>query len=264
MGVPDPGALTRNACGDPIAEGGATTEEILGTGSRPAIVLVHGAFADGSSWNEVIAILQRDGYVVTAVQNQMASLADDIANTRRVIDAQTGPVVAVGHSYGGSVITGAAAGSANVRALVYVAAYGPDTGESVGSLNDQFAPPAISSALVPDAAGFLYIDRAKFHDVFCADLPAAQAAIMAATQRPPAAAVFGESIETPAWKTIPSWYLVSSDDQATNPEAQRFMAARMGARTTEVSASHVAFISHPAEVAELIEQAARSDVGATV
>ena len=224
--------------------------------AKPTIVLVHGAFADGSSWAKVIPILESDGYTVIAVQNPLTSLADDVATTRRVIDAQKGPVVAVGHSYGGAVITAAAAGSSNVKALVYVAAFAPEADEVLSAPGEKFAPPALSSALVPDAAGFLYIDRAKFHDAFCKDVPAADARVMAATQKPVNGSVFAASVPGGAWKTIPSWYIVSAEDQAINPELERFYAKRIGATTTEIRSSHVPFLSHPKEVAKVIEAAA--------
>src|ERR1700730_1359918 len=141
-----------------------------GASTKPSILLVHGAFADGSSWSKVIPILERDGYDVTAVPIPLTALADDIATTRRVIDAQKGPVVVVGHSYGGIVITGAAAGNSNVKSLVYVAAFSPDADEPITATASKFAAPPANAAFVPDAAGFLYIDRTKFHDVFCNDL----------------------------------------------------------------------------------------------
>jgi pimeloyl-ACP methyl ester carboxylesterase len=230
----------------------------LGPGdtSKPTIVLVHGAFADGSSWAKVIPILDGDGYTVIAVQNPLTSLADDIATTKRVIDAQKGPVVVVGHSYGGAVITAAAAGSPHVKALVYVAAFAPEVDEVLAAPGQKFAPPALSSALVPDAAGFLYVDRAKGHDVFAKDVPAADARVIAATQKPVAGSVFTASVPGGAWKTIPSWYIVASEDQAINPELERFYAKRMGATTTEIKSSHVPFLSHPKEVAKVIEAAA--------
>jgi pimeloyl-ACP methyl ester carboxylesterase len=224
---------------------------------RPVIVLVHGAFADATGWQHVIPLLEKDGYTVFAVQNSLASLADDIATTRRVIEAQKGAVVMVGHSYGGAVITGAAAGEPNVKALVYLAAFAPDANEPVGAFLDKY-PVELGTALKPDKAGFLYIDRDKFHDVFCADVPAGEARVMAATQKPLAGSAFAGSVPSPAWKTIPSWYLVSQEDHAINPDLERFYAKRMGAHTSEVKASHVAFISHPKVVAELIEQAANA------
>jgi pimeloyl-ACP methyl ester carboxylesterase len=224
--------------------------------AKPTIVLVHGAFADGSSWAKVIPILEGDGYTVIAVQNPLTSLADDVATTKRVIEAQQGPVVAVGHSYGGAVITAATAGSSKVKALVYVAAFAPDAEEVLDAPGKQFALPALSSALVPDAAGFLYIDRAKFHDAFCKDVPAADARVMAATQKPVNGSVFTASVPGGAWKTIRSWYIVASEDQAINPELERFYAKRIGATTTEIRSSHVPFLSHPREVAQVIEAAA--------
>jgi pimeloyl-ACP methyl ester carboxylesterase len=221
-------------------------------------VLVHGAFADGSGWSHVIPLLERDGYSVTAVQNPMTSLADDAATTKRVIEAQKGPVVLVGHSYGGAVITVAAAGSTNVKALVYIAAFAPETGDSLGSLLKSMSPSDIGPALAPDAGGFLYIDRAKFHDVFAKDVSPVEARIMAATQKP----IFGPIFETPvpaaAWKAIPSWYLVATEDRAINPDLQRFMAKRIGATTSEAKASHVPFISHPKKVTKIIEAAANA------
>jgi len=237
--------------GAPVAVGSADT-------SKPTIVLVHGAFADGSSWTKVIPILQADGYTVIAVQNPLTSLADDVATTKRVIDAQKGPVVVVGHSYGGAVITAAAAGSAHVKALVYVAAFAPEAYEILTAPAANFAPPALGSALVPDAAGFLYVDRAKFHDVICRDVPAVDAQVIAATQKPVSGSVFTASVPGAAWKTIPSWYIVSSEDQAINPELERFYAKRIGATTTEIKSSHVAFLSHTREVVKVIEAAATS------
>jgi pimeloyl-ACP methyl ester carboxylesterase len=227
--------------------------------ARPTIVLVHGAFADATGWQRVIPILERDGYTVIAVQNPLASLAGDVQTTKRVIDAQAGPVVAVGHSYGGAVITGAAAGNPNVKALVYIAAFAPDAGEPVGAYNEKY-PSELGAALRPDAAGFVTIDRAQFRELFARDVPAAEARVMAATQKPIIGNAFGESVEQAAWKTIPSWYLVAQEDRAINPELERFYAQRMGAKTTEIKASHVPFVSHPREVARLIEQAASAAV----
>jgi pimeloyl-ACP methyl ester carboxylesterase len=227
-----------------------------GDGSKPTIVLVHGAFADGSSWSKVIPILDSDGYAVIAVQNPLTSLADDIATTKRVIDAQKGPVVVVGHSYGGAVITAAAAGSANVKALVYVAAFAPEVDEVLAAPGAKFAPPLLSTALVPDAAGFLYVDRAKFRDAVCKDVPEVDARVIAATQKPVAGSVFTASVPGGAWKRIPSWYIVATDDQAINPELERFYAKRIGATTTEIKSSHVPFLSHPRDVAKVIEAAA--------
>ena len=225
-------------------------------GSRPTVVLVHGAFADASGWHKVIPLLEARGLGVLAVQTPLTSLDDDVATARRAIEGQPAPVVLVGHSYGGAVITAAAAGSARVKALVYVAAFAPEAGESLGSLLESKAASDIGPSLVPDAGGFLTIDRARFHDVFCKDIPAADARVMAATQKPISGPIFTTPCPSTAWKTIPSWYLVATEDRAINPELQRFMAKRIGAKTTEVKASHVPFLSRPDEVAVLIEQAA--------
>jgi pimeloyl-ACP methyl ester carboxylesterase len=235
-----------------------SSPDASGSATKPSIVLVHGAFADGSAWSRVIPLLEKDGYVVIAVQDNMTSLNDDIVTTRRVLAAQKGPIVLVGHSYGGAVITGAAANNDQVKALVYIAAFAPDAGEAVGAVQSHAAPSALGPALVPDSAGFLYIDRAKFHEVFAKDVSAAEARIMAATQRPIAAVCFEQTVPSAAWKSIPSWYLVASDDQAINPDLERFMAKRIGATTIEVKSSHVPFLSHPKVVADLIEKAARN------
>ena len=223
----------------------------------PTIVLVHGAFADGTGWQKVIPLLERDGYPVIAVQNPLTSLADDVATTKRVIDAESkkGPVVVVGHSFGGAVITAAAADNPQVKALVYVNAFAPELGEPLGALAAMFPSP-LGEALVPDAAGFLYIDRARFQDVFCQDVSRTEARVMAATQKPVNSAVFGQALDKVAWKTVPSWYLVGRQDRAITPDLQRFMAKRMGAHTVEIRSSHVPFISHPQTVVRLIEEAA--------
>ena len=226
--------------------------------TKTSIVLVHGAFADGSSWNKVIPLLEAEGFTVTAVQNPLKSLSEDVATTKRVLDAQKGDVVLVGHSYGGAVITEAAAGNSKVKALVYVAAFAPEAGETLGALGDRFPAAPLGTAVVPDSAGFLYIDRTKVADVFANDLPKEEAALLAATQKPLAAAIFGEPVKAAAWKSIPSWYVVSTQDNAINPDLERFMAKRMNAKTKELKASHVSFISNPIEIAKVIESAAAS------
>ena len=223
--------------------------------AKPTIVLVHGAFADALGWQRLIPILLRDGYDVTAVEIPLESLDGDIATTKRALDAQAGPIVLVGHSYGGAVITGAAAGNSKVKALVYLAAFAPDNGEAVGALGDKY-PVDLNKALRPDSAGFLTVDRAQFQKDFAADVDAADVAVAAATQKPLSSSVFTASVPVAAWKTIPSWYVVSKQDHAINPDLERFYAKRMNAHTTEVDASHVAFISHPAEIAKVIEEAA--------
>lgn len=225
--------------------------------AKPAIVLVHGAFADGSCWSKVIPLLQKDGYSVTAVQNPLTSLSDDVATTRRAIEAQKGTVVLVGHSYGGAVISGAAVDSPNVKALVYVAAFAPEVDEPAANLLEKYPAP-LGTALAPDSAGFLSIDRTKFRSVFCADVPETEASIMAATQKPLAGSTFTATLKSVAWKTIPSWYLVSQEDRAINPDLERFYAKRIKARTSEVKSSHVPFLSHPKVVTDLIEKAAEA------
>lgn len=224
---------------------------------KTSVVLVHGAFADGSGWGEVIPLLEKAGYDVTAVQNPLTTYADDVAATRRVIDAQQNSVVLVGHSYGGAVITKAAVGAKNVRALVYVAAFGPDAGENLQLLLQQY-PSKIGAALVPDAAGFLYIDRAQFKDAFAADVSERDLSILAAAQKPINSVTFGQVYEAPAWKEIPSWYLLATEDQAINPALQRMFADRMGATIHEVRSSHVPFVSQPAAVVKIIGEAADS------
>lgn len=240
---------------------GTTGAAFSQTGSamvKPSIVLVHGAFADGTGWQHVIPLLERHRYTVTAVQNPLTSVADDIATTRRAIDAQPGSVVVVGHSYGGLVITGAASGSPKVKALVYVSAFAPDSAEPIGPLLEKYPAPS-SAALRPDAAGFFYIDRAMFHDIFAKDVGAQEAEVMAVAQKPLAGASFAAVLPVaPAWKTIPSWFIVAQNDRVISPDLERFFAHRMGATTTELASSHVPFVSQPAAVVKVIEQAAKS------
>lgn len=221
---------------------------------KTTVILVHGAFADGSGWGNVIPLLEQAGCDVIAVQNPLTSYADDVATTRRVIDAQSGPVVLVGHSYGGAVITKAALGASNVKALVYVAAFAPDANENLQALLEKY-PSKIGSALVPDAAGFLYIDRSKFKEVFAADVSERDLSVLSAAQKPINSQTFGQAYEAPAWKEIPNWYLVASNDQAINPELQRMFAQRMNATTREVNSSHVPFVSNPTAVVSIITEA---------
>ncbi|MGC4075155.1 MAG: alpha/beta hydrolase [Nibricoccus sp.] len=232
--------------------------QALAAESKPTVVLVHGAFADGSGWSKVILRLEKAGYNTLAVQNPLTGLQEDIAATKRAIEAIKGPIVLVGHSYGGAVITGAAAGNPNVKSLVYVAAFAPDAGERIGELLGKFGPAPLGSALVPDSAGFLSIDRTKFQEVFAADVAKDEVLVLAAAQKPVAGAAFGAQTDTPAWKTIPSWYLVSTEDKAILPELQRFMAGRLSAKSiVEVKASHASYISQPDEVVKLIVAAAQ-------
>lgn len=233
---------------------------------RPTIVLVHGAFADASGFGATIAALRRDGYSVVAPPNPLRGLAQDAANLRAFLTTVDGPVVLVGHSYGGAVITQAAQGNPNVVALVYLAAYALDEGESAGEANalgggtTQLLAHLVlrpyAGAPAGDAEG--YIDPAWFRRIFAADVARPEADVMAATQRPAALSALGaELVGLPAWATIPSWYLVAGEDQAIPPEAERVMARRMGAVTVEVRSSHAVMVSHPAAVTRLVEAAAR-------
>ncbi len=217
------------------------------------IVLVHGYFADGSGWQAVAKILTRDGYKVSVVQEPETSFDEDVKATTRVIDAQDGPSILVGHSYGGAVVT-EAGNDDKVAGLVYVAAFQPDTGESPLDLTKKM-PPA-TKAIKATADGHLYFDEAMFHADFAADVPAAEAKFMAISQVTPAAQSFGVPITHAAWRTKPSWAVVATADRAIHPDLERFMTKRAGSTTIEVNSSHVAYISHPAQVAKLIEQAA--------
>ena len=217
------------------------------------IVLVHGAFADGSGWKPVAEILRKDGYTVSIVQEPETSLADDVAATNRILDRQSGPAVLVGHSYGGAVITEAGA-NAHVAALVYVAAFAPDEGEKLGPLLGSIAPAA--NSIAPTADGYLLVDQAKFPADFAADLPAAEAQFMAVSQVPLNASVLGAPITAPAWKTKPSYGIVATQDRMINPDLERSMYKRSGAKVTEIEGSHAIFLSQPRAVANVIEQAA--------
>src|SRR5580658_7095914 len=206
--------------------------------SNVNVVLVHGAWADGSSWSKVIPLLQAQGFSVSAAQIPLTSLADDIAVTQRLLSLQKGPTVLVGHSYGGAVITGAAGASSDVKALVYIAAFGLDEGESLAGLSKQGPAPTGAAQVTPDDNGFLWINTSGFHQAFAADVDATEASVMAAVQKPLSVASFASEEGAPAWKKLPSWYLVSTNDQMIPPPAQEFMAKRMGATTRSVAASH--------------------------
>src|SRR5258708_3205248 len=223
------------------------------------IVIVHGAFADGSGWQGVFKILTAKGYNVTIVQNPLTGLEDDVAAVNRALDKQAGPVILVGHSWGGAVITETGA-SSKVVGLVYVAALQPDAGQS--PIQSMSAPPLPENGILPpDSAGFVYFDKAKFHAGFAADLPADQAAFMYASQIPIAAKAFGTPLTHAAWRTKPSWGIVPTLDKAIDPAFERSIYKRSGTKVTEVpGASHVVFISHPKEVAAVIEAAARGSI----
>lgn len=253
------GAASLGGAGAVHADDGEGGDGERRGGSTPRLVLVHGAWADGTGWQEIIPLLEAEGFPVIATQNPLSSIADDVAKTKLVIDAesQLGPVIVVGHSYGGVTMSGAAAGNPNVKALVYLAAFAPDANEVAAAFLGQY-PSLLGTALVPDAAGYLYVDRSKFREVFAADVSRTKARVMAATQKPINGHIFGESLAAAAWRDIPSWYLVSQRDNTINPDLQRFYAQRMGATTSEIDASHVAFISRPDEVVRFIKRAARA------
>jgi pimeloyl-ACP methyl ester carboxylesterase len=219
------------------------------------VVLVHGGFVDGSGWQSVYNLLKEDGYNVSIVQNPTLSLEGDAEATRRIIDAQDGPVVLVGHSYGGAVIT-EAGNHDNVAALVYIAGFAPDNGESVNTLIADPPPGAPVPPILPPKDGFLFLDREKFHASFAGDLPAEEAAFMADSQVPWGVDALGGQITQAAWRTKPSWYLVTTEDRMIPPPAQRTMSERAGSTVVEADGSHAIYVSQPAAVVALIEQAA--------
>jgi pimeloyl-ACP methyl ester carboxylesterase len=220
------------------------------------VVLVHGGFVDGSGWEGVYQLLKKDGYTVSVVQNPTLSLADDVAATKHILAAQDGPVILVGHSYGGAVIT-EAGNDTKVAALVYIAAFAPDTGESVATLIKDPPPGAPVPPILPPVDGFLFLDKAPFHASFAADVDAAKAAFMADSQVPWGVGALNGTISAPAWKAKPSWYLVTTEDQMIPPPAQRFMSQRAGSTVVEAKGSHAIYVSQPGAVATLIGEAAR-------
>jgi pimeloyl-ACP methyl ester carboxylesterase len=228
-----------------------------GTASAESIknvVLVHGAFADGSGWRAVADILERDGYSVSIVQEPETSLADDVAATKRIIESVNAPLILVGHSYGGAVIT-EAGNAPQVRGLVYIAAFQPDNGETLGGLLKQ-TPPAANSA-VPAGEGYVIVNPKTFHDDFAADVPAKEANFMAISQVPISTSAFGTPITNAAWHNKPSWYAVATEDRMINPDLERRMAERASSTVIEVKGSHSIYLSQPQAVAKLIEQAAK-------
>lgn len=243
------------------AAGTASAQTASGSG-KPTIVLVHGAFADASSWNGVITRLEKDGYRVIAAANPLRGVASDAASVASIVRSEKGPIVLVGHSYGGPVITAAANGAPNVTALVYVAAFMPEAGESAVTLSGKFPGSTLGEALSPvplqNGEQDLYIQPAKFHAQFAADVPAAQARLMAATQRPITDAALAEPSGEAAWKRLPSYVIYGTDDRNIPAAVQSFMATRAHAKKTVVlnGASHALMVSHPDKVADLIEDAA--------
>lgn len=235
----------------------ATSAQAAPAGPIKNVVLVHGAFVDGSGWQGVHDLLVKDGYKVTIVQNPTASLAEDVAVTKRAIAAADGPVVLVGHSYGGAIISEAGT-DPKVKSLVYVAAFALDAGESVGSLLATPVPGYPAPPLLPPKDGFVFVDPAKFPTAFAADAPKATAAFMADAQAGFGLEAIGGKVTTPAWKAKPSFYVVAAEDQMIPPPAQRQMAKRAGATTVETHGSHAFFVSKPQVVADLIEKAAQA------
>ncbi|HKX08747.1 MAG TPA: alpha/beta hydrolase [Stellaceae bacterium] len=239
-----------------IGLSGAVAEAAPAKTGATNIVLVHGALVDGSSWRGVYEILRKDGYRVSIVQEPLTSLDDDVAATKRVLDLQDGPVVLVGHSYGGTIITVAGA-DPKVKALVYVAALQPDAGESTGELASRMPPASPNNDIKSTTDGYLYLDRSKFADYF-PDLPKAQAAFMAASQVPVAGAAFGAKVTVAAWHDKPSYAILATHDRQLSPDLAHWMYKRSGAAVTEIKASHLVYVSQPRAVAKMIEQAARA------
>jgi pimeloyl-ACP methyl ester carboxylesterase len=220
------------------------------------VVLVHGGFVDGSGWEAVYGILRKDGFTVGVVQNPTTSLADDVAATRRVVAAQDGPVILVGHSYGGAVIT-EAGNDPKVVGLVYIAAFAPDRGESVSSLIKDPPPGAPVPPILPPQNGYLLLDKGKFAASFAADVDPELAAFMADAQVPWGLEALSGTISEPAWRSKPSWYLVATDDRMIPPAAQRFMSTRAGSTVVEVAGSHAIYVSQPGAVAQLVVEASK-------
>jgi pimeloyl-ACP methyl ester carboxylesterase len=228
----------------------------MASASAVSVVLVHGGFVDGGGWERLYKLLRNDGYPVSVVQNPTVSLAGDVAATKLVLAAQARPVILVGHSYGGVVITEAGT-DPKVAALVYIAAFAPDRGESVASLIKDPPPGAPVPPILPPQNGYLFLDKAKFHAAFAADVDADRAAFLADAQVPWGVEALGGTVSAPAWKTKPSWYLVASEDRMIPPAAQRLMAQRAGSTVVEARGSHAIYESQPSAVAALIAAAAK-------
>ena len=245
-----------------LSMGENTMAQTKSTAVVKNIVIVHGGLVDGSGWEGVYNILKKDGYTVTIVQNPTISLADDVAFTKRAIAVQNGPVILVGHSYGGAVIT-EAGNDPKVAGLVYIAAFALDKGESVSALIKDPPPGTPAPPILPPVDGFLLLDKAKFPASFAADVSPEEAEFMADSQVPWGVNAVGGTISEPAWKVKPTWYLLTTEDKMLPPDAQRLMSKRAGATVVEVKSSHAVFLSHPQAVAHIIEQAARGALVAT-
>ena len=226
--------------------------------AQPNILLVHGAWADGSCWSDVIALLQARGYTVTAPQFPESSLADDVARLRQVLGLLDGPTLVVGHSYGGQIMTALGEETSNVVGLVYIAAFGLDQGESIGALLQAGPPTPALAHLKIDSRGFAWVPEDDYVGHFAADIDPVKAKVMFAVQQALSASTLEDVMGVPAWKALPTWYLVAAEDQAIPPDAERAFAERMGATTVEIQSNHCAMVSHPNEVVSLIETAARS------
>ena len=222
------------------------------------VLLVHGAFVDASSWSKVIPLLQARGYHALAVQNPLTSFEEDVTTTSQALASLSGPTILVGHSYGGNVISNVGGNAENVLSLVYIAAYAPEEGESIQSINAHFPAPPLAMHLVPSyRSGFIWIDPAAFPQNFIQDVASTEARTLAVAQKPIAPGCFAAPSGSPTWKRVPSWYLVSKDDRAINPDAERFMARRMKATTREIDSSHASPVSHPEAVFDLIVAASQ-------
>ena len=230
----------------------------LGMGEKPSVVLVHGAWADGSSWSAVIESLQAAGFNVTAPQFPETSLADDVARLRQVLRRQRGPIIVAGHSYGGQIMTALGTDAPNVAGLVYIAAFGLEEGESLGALLGGGPPTPALAHLIVDEQGFAWLPEEDFVGHFASDVETSRAKVMWAVQQGLSMSTFEDVMGVPAWKSLPSWYLVATNDEAIPPDGQRMFAQRMGATTIEVPSSHLAMVSHAAEVVRLIEAAANA------
>ena len=230
-------------------------KEMVLVSNQPNIVLVHGAWADGSCWSAVIKRLQTEGYNVTAPQFPETSLADDVARLRHVLGRQDGPTVVVGHSYGGQIMTALGTDAPNAVALVYIAAFGLDEGESIGGLLQQGSPTPALANLEIDSLGLAWLPEDDFVNHFAADIDPATAKVMYAVQQPLSASTLGDVMGAPAWKSLPTWYLVAANDEAIPPDAERQFAQRMGATTVEIASGHCAMVSHPEDVVMLVETA---------